>query len=261
MESKLRYYFGSMVFLSGLILSISAIGFAIMVHLRRTSDPLEIITTYGLLGIGLSFILLGINLMISQRRPYGVYSSWVMIIGFLSSVFGVIYFATVFSDNWVYPNVTYVSFSYASGICLLSGNAFGNAVLRLIEERSRELLEEKPLSTYNEEDIEKEVEKTLNESFSRDTRFSSFNMGIKEDTSDFVPGKALKEVAQAKIEVKDSIREVEYLQSAMSGKVKVDDYGIDLTTKMLSATMKQSEEMKNRTLSNKIKNKIDSIRR
>jgi hypothetical protein len=68
-------------------------------------------------------------------------------------------------------------------------------------------------------------------------------------------------VAQAKIEVKDSIREVEYLQSTMSGKVKVNDYGIDLTSKMLSATMKQSEEMKSKNLSNKIRNKIDSIRR
>lgn len=260
MESKLRYYFGSMVFLSGLILSISAIGFAIMVHLRRTSDPSEIITTYGLLGVGLSFILLGINLMISQRRPYGVHSNWVMIIGFLSSVFGVIYFAIIFSEKWVYPYVTYVSFAYASGICLLSGNAFGNAVLKLIEERSRQLLEENPLNTYTEEDIEKEVEQTLNESFSK-TSFSAFNMGIKEETSDFVPGKALKEVAQARIEVEDSVREVEYLQSTMSGKVKVNDYGIDLTSKMLSATMKQSEEMKSKNLSNKIRNKIDSIRR
>ncbi|SFM84018.1 hypothetical protein [Methanolobus profundi] len=261
MESKLRYYFGSMVFLSGLILSISAIGFAIMVHLRRTSDPSEIITTYGLLGVGLSFILLGINLMISQRRPYGVYSNWVMIFGFLSSIFGVIFFSTIFSDAWVYPNVTYVSFAYASGICLLSGNAFGNAVLRLIEERSRQLLETDPIDLYTEEDIEKEVERTLNESLSDNTRFSSFNMGIKEDTTNFVHGKALKEMAQTKIEVQDSIREVECLQSTISGKVKVDDYGIDLTTKMLSATMKQSAEIENRKLSNKIKNKIDFIRR
>jgi hypothetical protein len=249
-----------MVFLSGLILSISAIGFAIMVHLRRTSDPSEIITTYGLLGVGLSFILLGINLMISQRRPYGVHSNWVMIIGFLSSIFGVIYFAIIFSDKWVYPYVTYVSFAYAAGICLLSGNAFGNAVLKLIEERSRQLLEEDPLSAYTEEDIEREVEKTLNESFSK-TNFSSFSMGIKDEVSDFVPGKALREVAQAKIEVKDSIREVEYLQSTMSGKVKVNDYGIDLTSKMLSATMKQSEETKKQNFTDMIKNKVESIRR
>jgi hypothetical protein len=183
-----------------------------------------------------------------------------MIIGFLSSIFGVIYFAIIFSDKWVYPYVTYVSFAYAAGICLLSGNAFGNAVLKLIEERSRQLLEEDPLSAYTEEDIEREVEKTLNESFSK-TIFSSFSMGIKDEVSDFVPGKALREVAQAKIEVKDSIREVEYLQSTMSGKVKVNDYGIDLTSKMLSATMKQSEETKKQNFTDMIKNKVESIRR
>ncbi|WMW21169.1 hypothetical protein RE476_07040 [Methanolobus mangrovi] len=261
MESKFRYYFGSMIFLSGLILSISAIGFAIMVHLRRTSDPSEIITTYGLLGIGLSFVLLGINLMISQRRPYGLYSNWVMIFGFLSSICGVLYFATIYSNSWVYPNVSYVSFSYAAGICLLSGNAFGNAVLKLIEERSKLLLETDTVNQYSIEDIEKEVEKTLNESLSGNSSFSTFNLGIKEDSCDFVLGKALKESAQSKIELRDSIREVEFLQNTISGKVKVSDCGIDLTSKMLSATMKQSAAEQNRTFSDKLKVKFNSIRR
>lgn len=261
MESKLRYYFGSMVFLSGLILSISAIGFAIMIHLRRTSDPSEIITTYGSLGVGLSFILVGINLMISQRRPYGLYSNWVMIFGFLSSIVGTGFFATIYSDNWVYPNVSYVSFAYATGICLLSGNAFGNAVIKLIEERSIQLLETNEVNQYSIEDIEKEVEKTLNESFSDNTRFSAFNLDIKEDKSVFVPGKTLKGSPQNKIEVKDSIREVECLQNTISGKVKVNDYGIDLTTKMLSATMKHNADEQNKSLSDKLKTKLNSMRR
>ncbi|KXS41480.1 MAG: hypothetical protein AWU59_2078 [Methanolobus sp. T82-4] len=261
MESKLRYYFGSMVFLSGLILSISAIGFAIMVNLKRTSDPSEIITTYGLLGAGLSFILLGINLMVSQRRPYGLYSNWVMIFGFLSSIFGVTLFASLYPGGWAYPNVSYVSFAYAAGICLLSGNAFGNAVLKLIEERSTQLAETGSVNQYSIEDIEKEVEKTLNRSFSDATSFSKFNLGIKEDKSDFVPGKTLKESKQDRIEVKDSIREVECLQNTISGKVKVDDYGIDLTTKMLSATMKQNAEVQDKSLSSKLKTKLNSMRR
>jgi len=261
MESKLRYYFGSMLFLSGLILSISAIGFAIMVHLRRTSDPSEIISTYGLLGIGLSFILLGINLMISQRRPYGLYSNWVMIVGFLSSIFGVGLFATIYSNNWVYPNVSYVAFAYASGICLLSGNAFGNAVLKLIEERSRQLLETNTVDQYSIEDIEKEVENTLNESFSENTSFSAFNLDLKEGNSVFVPGKTLRESSQNKIEVKDSIREVECLQNTIDGNVKVNDYGIDLTTKMLSATMKQNAEEQNKSLSDKLKTNLNFMRR
>ncbi|MDW7732367.1 MAG: hypothetical protein SCH66_08055 [Methanolobus sp.] len=261
MESKLRYYFGSMVFLSGLILSISAIGFAIMVHLRRTSDPSEIITTYGLLGVGLSFILLGINLMVSQRRPYGLYSNWVMIFGFLSSIFGVGLFAAFFADSWVYPNVTYVSLAYASGICLLSGNAFGNAVLKLIEERSMQLIETNAVNQYSIEDIEKEVENTLNRSFSDSTSFSKFNLGIKEEKSDFVPGKTLKESTQDRIEVKDSVREVECLQNTIIGKVSVNDYGIGLTTKMLSATMKQNAEVQNKSLSNKLKTKMNSMRK
>ncbi|WP_406658100.1 hypothetical protein V7O62_06005 [Methanolobus sp. ZRKC2] len=260
MESKFRYYFGSMMFLSGLIVSISAIGFAIMVHLRRTSDASEIITTYGLLGVGLSFILLGINLMISQRRPYGFYSNWVMIFGFLSSVFGVGLFAVVFENSWFYPNVSYVSFAYASGICLLSGNAFGNAVLKLIEERSMQLIETKA-KQYSIEDIEKEVEDSLNKSFSDSTSFSKFNLDIKEEKLDFIPGKTLKESKQSKIRVKDSTREVECLQNTINGKVNVNDYGIDLTTKMLKNTMKQNADLQNKSLSNKLKTKLNSIRR
>ncbi|MDY0385800.1 MAG: hypothetical protein RBT65_01440 [Methanolobus sp.] len=261
MESKIRYYFGSMVFLSGLVLSIGAIGFAIMVHLNRTSDPSEIITTYGFLGTGLSFTLLGINLMISQRRPYGLYSNLVMIFGFLSSICGVVFFATIYSNNWVYPNVSYVAFVYASGICLLSGNVFGNAVVKLIEERSRLLLETDTINQYSIEDIEKEVEKTLNESLSNDSGFSAFSLDMKEDISSFVLGKALKESPQNKIEVKDSIREVECLQNTISGKIKVTDSGIDLTSKMLSATMKQSVLEQNKSLSDKLKTKFNSIRR
>ncbi|WP_292462948.1 hypothetical protein [Methanolobus sp.] len=260
MESKFRYYFGSMVFLSGLILSIGAIAFAIMVHLRRTSDPSEIITTYGFLGVGLSFTLFGINLMMSQRRPYGLYSSGVMITGFLFSIIGVGSFAMTYTSNWVYPTVSYVSFAYASGICLLSGNAFGNAVLKLIEERSVQL-HENAACHYTTEDIEKEVEETLNKSFSDGSRFSAFNLDIKEDETVFVHGKTLKESPQDRIEIKDSIREVESLQSAINGKVKVNDYAIDLTTKMLSATMKQQTEEQNKKMSNKLKMKLNSMRR
>lgn len=260
MESKLRYYFGSMVFLSGLILSIGAIAFAIMVHLRRTSDPSEIITTYGLLGVGLSFILLGINLMISQRRPYGLYSNWVMIFGFVFSILGVWSFARTYGGNWVYPTVTYVSFAYAAGICLLSGNAFGNAVIKLIEERSVQL-REMAASLYTAEDIEREVEETLNKSLSDGSRFSVFNLDIKEEETVFVHGKTLKESPQDRVEMTDSISEVESLQSAINGKVKVNDYAIDLTTKMLSATMKQHTEEQNKKMSNKLKMKLSSIRR
>lgn len=246
-----------MIFLSGLILSISAIGFAMMVNLKRISDPSEIITTYSLLGIGLSFVLLGINLMISQRRPYGLYSNWVMIFGFLFSISGVVSFALIYPHDWVYPNVSYVSFAYASGICLLSGNAFGNSVVKLIEEHSRQLLETETKENYSVDDIEKEVEKTLSESFSGNTGFSAFNLDIKANKSDFVPGKILRDSAENKIEVKDSINEVKSLKNTMSGKVEVDDCSIELTTKMLSATLEQSAEEQNKHLADKLKSKLN----
>jgi hypothetical protein len=184
-----------------------------------------------------------------------------MIFGFLSSICGVVFFATIYSNNWVYPNVSYVAFVYASGICLLSGNVFGNAVVKLIEERSRLLLETDTINQYSIEDIEKEVEKTLNESLSNDSGFSAFSLDMKEDISSFVLGKALKDSPQNKIEVKDSIREVECLQNTISGKIKVTDSGIDLTSKMLSATMKQSVLEQNKSLSDKLKTKFNSIRR
>lgn len=82
-----------------------------------------------------------------------------MVLGFVLSISGVIYFITIFENNWIYPYVTYLSFLYASGICLLSGNAFGNAVLKVIEENSTNFGEKASSKQYNVEDIEKEVEK------------------------------------------------------------------------------------------------------
>jgi len=134
-------------------------------------------------------------------------------------------------------------------------------VLKLIEERSEQLHETNAFNHYSIEDIEKEVEETLNKSLSDGSRFSAFNLDIKEDETVFVHGKTLKESPQDRIEIKDSIREVESLQSAINGKVKVNDYAIDLTTKMLSATMKQQTEEQNKKMSNKLKMKLNSMRR
>ncbi|AEH60488.1 hypothetical protein Mzhil_0621 [Methanosalsum zhilinae DSM 4017] len=261
MESKLRYYFGSMVFLSGLILSIAGIGFGIFVNLMWTSDPLEIITTYSLLGIGLCFILLGINLMIRQRRPYGFYSNWIMVLGFVLSISGVIYFITIFENNWIYPYVTYLSFLYASGICLLSGNAFGNAVLKVIEENSTNFGEKASSKQYNVEDIEKEVEKTLSQAYSNNSNFSAFNLDVKDDKSDFRLSKTFTESQQEKIEIQDSILEAKGLQNTLTGKVNTNDYALDITSKMLSETMKKNSENQNKKFINKFKNKFNSKRK
>ncbi len=262
MDLKLRYYLGSMVFLSGLIISIAGIGFGIFVNLMWTSDPIEIMTTYSLVGIGFSLTLLGINLMISKQRPYGLYSNIAMVTGFILSIAGVIYFLMIFQDNWVYPYATYLVILYASGISLLSGNAFANAVLRVIGEPSENLSTSSSNKNYSLEDIEKEVEKTLSQSYStNNTNFSSFDLGVKEDDTSFVPCKTFKSTQQERIEVEDFISEAKNLQTTMTGKVETGDYGLELTTKMLSETMKEKERDQNKSIFNKFKTKFNNKRK
>ncbi|RQD83330.1 hypothetical protein D5R95_06330, partial [Methanosalsum natronophilum] len=93
------------------------------------------------------------------------------------------------------------------------------------------------------------------------TNFSSFNLGVKEDDTSFVPCKTFKSTQQERIEVEDFISEAKNLQTTMTGKVEAGDYGLELTTKMLSETMKEKERDQNKSIFNKFKTKFNNKRK
>ncbi len=232
--------------LSGFLLALAGIVYALSVHLTR-SDP-GVIVTYSSMGLGLSLILTGINLMIKEPKEYHYY----MIGGGLVLNFvGVGAFLMLYPGGWHYPNVTYVAGTYVAGTCLLAGNAFANSVLNQIEERARQLFEKKAEDTqkYSEDEIEKEVQRTLERSFSESDGFSSFNLGIKKENCDFILGKALTDSEEKRIVVKDDISEVESLKLARSGKLKLNDDGLDSASLLLAQAIStdsatQSKEKK-----------------
>lgn len=249
MKSKMSHYFASMTLLSGFILALMGIGFALSVNLTRRSDPEEIAITYTFIGFGLSLILIGINLMIIKPKEYHRYA---VVGGFILSWVGMGAFYLIYPEGWKYPNVTFVAVAYATGICLLAGNAFANTVLYQIEERARLLLQEKSdrEKDLNNEDIDKEVQKALERSFSGDDEVSSFNLGIKDKGYDFILGKAFNDSEEKKIIFKDDVSEVENLKYSRSGKLKINDDGLDSASILLARAINNDPSVNDSTNKN-----------
>lgn len=236
MKSKISHYFASMALLSGFLLALTGIVYALSMHLTRKSDPGEIAITYGFIGFGLSLILTGINLMIKQPKEYHLH---IVGTGFILNCIGVMAFLALYPKGypvWGYPNVTYVAAVYAAGVCLLAGNAFANTVLNQIEERARQLseIESEKIKSHSEEGIEKEVQKTIERSLTQKDGFSRFNMELKDSEYDFILGKGLTESQEKKITIQDEILEVENLKFTSTGKLEVLDDGLDSASLLLA---------------------------
>jgi len=244
MKPKLSHYFSSVTLLSGFLLALAGIAYALSVNLTRKSDPEEIAITYSFIGLGLSLILTGINLMIKNPKEYHYY---VVGAGLVLNLVGLGAVLLVYpKGGWVYPNVTYIVVTYTAGVCLLAGNAFANSVLSQIEERANQLFEKKSKATIeeDEDEIEKEVQKTLDKAFSGNDSFSRFNLNIKEKDLDMRLGKAFFESDEKKTIVQDEISEVGSLKLTRSGKKEVRDDGLDAASLLLTKAISTEPETK-----------------
>lgn len=235
MKSKISHYFASMALLSGFLLALTGIVYALSVNLTRRSDPGEIAITYGFIGFGLALILTGINLMVKNPKEYHLH---IVGTGLALNCIGIVAFLALYPQGypvWVYPNVTYVAVVYAAGVCLLAGNAFANTVLTQIEERARQIseIESEKIKSHSEDEIEREVRKTLENSLTGKDGFSKFNLALKDTEYDFILGKGLQE-SEKKITVQDDIPEVESLRFASTGKLEALDDGLDSASLLLA---------------------------
>jgi hypothetical protein len=235
MKSKLSQYFASMALLSGFLLALTGIVYALSVNLTRMSDPGEIAITYGFIGFGLALILTGINLMVKNPREYHLH---IVGAGLALNCTGIVAFLALYPQGypvWVYPNVTFVAVVYAAGACLLAGNAFANTVLTQIEERARQIseIESEKIKSHSEDEIEREVQRTLENSLTGKDGFSKFNLALKDTEYDFILGKGLQE-SEKKIIVQDDIPEVENLRFASTGKLEAFDDGLDSASLLLA---------------------------
>ena len=224
-----------MALLSGFLLALTGIVYALSVNLTRRSDPGEIAIAYGFIGFGLALILTGINLMVKNPKGYHLHITGA---GLVLNCIGIGAFLALYPQGypvWVYPNVTYVAIVYAVGVCLLAGNTFANTVLNQIEERARQIseIESEKIKSHSEDEIEREVQRTLENSLTAKDGFSKFNLASKDTEYDFILGKGLQE-SEKKITVQDDIPEVENLKFASTGKIEALDDGLDSTSLLLS---------------------------
>lgn len=227
MPSKLKYYTASLTFLSGIILALAGVAFAVSVNLTRSSDPSQINFTYGTVAFGLAVSLTGLSLMVKQRS---VYTNYVIPLGFVLSVAGVAKFALDYPQGWAYPNITYIILLYAGGITILVANSFANAVLNLIEGKPVSIKEE---VHYTEEDIEREVDRAIEESSRRLVEFSDSGLGFKDvDMQGFRPSRAFGE-SRGTTRIKDGVEEVKLLQNVESGRVEIEDNELEEVSSLL----------------------------
>lgn len=237
MSSKLKYYAASLTFLAGIILALVGVIFAVAVNLTRSSDPTQIIFTYGVIAFGLVVSLTGLNLMIKQRS---VYTNYVIPLGLALCVIGVLKFAFDYPQGWGYPNITYIILLYAGGVTILVANAFANAVLNLLEGVPVSIKEEQQ-PQYTDEDIEREVDRAIEESTKRIVEFSDSGLRFKDvDTEGFRPSKAFDNRETTR--VKDDIDEVKSLKNVQSGKVEVKDDDLEEVSDLLKETTLNNEE-------------------
>ncbi len=240
MSPKLKYYTASLTFLAGIILALIGIGFAVAVNLTRHSDPTQISFTYSIVAFGLAVSLTGLNLMIKQRS---VYTNYVIPAGFGLSVLGVLKFALDYPLGWAYPNISYIILLYAGGATILIANSFANAVLNLLEGVPVSIKEEKQ-PEYTDEDIEREVDRAIEESTRRIVEFSDSGLRFKDvDTEGFRPSKAFTKSRET-TRVKDDVDEVRSLRNVQSGKVEVEDDDLDEISDLLKETTINNEEEK-----------------
>ncbi len=237
MTSKLKYYTASLAFLSGMILALIGVAFAVSVNLTRSSDSSQISFTYGIVAFGLAVSITGLNLMIKQRSTY---TNYIIPLGFALSAAGVAKFAMEYPQGWIYPNITYTIILYAGGITFLVANSFANAVLNLIEGKPVSIKEE---VQYSDADIEREVDRAIEESSRRLVEFSDSGLGFKDvDMQGFKPGKAFG-ASRETTRVKDSVEEAKILQNVESGRVTFEDSELDEVSSLLKdATSDRSRE-------------------
>lgn len=238
MTSKLKYYTASLAFLSGMILAIVGVAFAVSVNLTRFSDPAQINFTYSIVAFGLAVSITGLNLMVKQRS---VYTNYIIPLGFAMCTAGVAKFALDYPQGWMYPNITYIILLYAGGITVLVANSFANAVLNLIEGKPVSIKEE---VHYSDEDIEREVDRAIEESSRRLVEFSDSGLGFKDvDMQGFKPSRAFGEGRET-TRVKDDVEEVKQLQSVESGRVTVEDTDLGEVSSLLKDTTSNEKSEK-----------------
>jgi len=172
--SDKRFYFGSMVFISGIILCLVGLFFLVAYKINLTfhiSNNVRVAIAMGSLGIGLPLVLSGVAINFSPKRNYtyltllfGIVLSWI------STIFGV---NAYLANKWYHPLIGKVAIGYGFGILLLAGTSFAALVMYVIASKTtayktEELIKKTKFfeerKVYTDEEINRDIEEALSTS-------------------------------------------------------------------------------------------------
>jgi hypothetical protein len=240
------YYAGSVLFIAGIALLALGTVLVMLFQIHYYSDPVQILQTVFCIGTGITLVLMGINLMIRQKKK-GYY-----VIGFstIISAVSILLFVLNYFDNWFYPVVGYVVVLYVFGFLGLLGNAFGNVTLWLIENRQPVIQgdfgEKKVKRAYTDEEILRDIEETTRRRIEEAAAELNFEL---YDSGNYRFGKFAPKDRGHVTRVKDDIGEAQALNFTMNpGETeKWGSIGVDKASSQLAdAIMQQQEEKKGR---------------
>ena len=238
----LVYYVGSVFFIAGIALSVLGVAFITIFRLHRGSPPEEILLTITFIGVGITVILTGMNLMIRQTR-YGYY-----IVGgsAFMALLAVPIFAYNYPHDWYYPLISYLISLFVIGFLVLLGNAFANVTLWMIEGKSESVVSgEEKMKIYTDEEIERDIEEATRKSMEAAASELEFTVA---DLGELTLGKAFRETRGNITRIKDDVGETKNLRMTIhpSETDKWGSIGIDKVSMQLSETMEERPVEKDR---------------
>jgi len=231
----LSYYLGSVLFMAGIVLLAIGVSFIMIFKIHYTSLPEEILLTAVFMGVGITLILTGINLMMRQTK-YGyciVGGSAFMSLSALSL------FVYAYPYKWYYPLISYVFSLFVAGFLVLMGNAFANVTLKMIGNRLESVVdkeEKMEVKLYTDEEIERDIEEATRKSVEAAVNKLDFTLS---DAKDLTLGASCTQERGNIVRVKDDIDEARILKITRnpSETDKWGSIGIDKVSMQLSSAL------------------------
>ncbi|MBS3778119.1 MAG: hypothetical protein KGY50_02360 [Candidatus Thermoplasmatota archaeon] len=234
------YYFGTLIFVAGIIL----IGFAsasiMFFQIHYESEAKLITDTVTYMGVGLLCVSLGINFMLRQSKKG--YISFLIGSLFAMIAIGMFYFS--YETNWYYPTISYILLSYLVGFLLLMGNAFGHVTLWILRKNQETVPNNQhlePKHTYTDEEIERDIDKAVKQSMQHAADELQFNLN-KGPTFKVSAAQNTESIVKRK----DAMNESKALQQTLNPGFREEwgGAGVDKASTLLANTLNTESTQK-----------------
>ena len=241
------YYFGSAVFVIGIVLIVLGSAFVMYFEIHYESEPVEILYTALSIATGIILILVGINLMIRQRKKgYAI-----VIASIVFSSLAIYLFYTNYLHNFYYPLISYIFGLYVIGFLALLGNAFASMIVWIIGNRpdyrpDYRMEGKEKLHLYTDEEIQRDIEEATQKSL--EAAVDQLQFKLEDLPKDIIIGKTVPKSPGTIIRIKDDIDEVLNLSQTLKpgATEKFGSIGIEKASMQLAKTLTQEKKKKGR---------------